>query len=47
MEVVLVDDEGVLAMVLRRLSYGLEVQYYVDGLRYNVFIEPGEYTDVM
>lgn len=45
MEVVLVGDEGVFGVVLKRLGHAALVRFYVDGLMVEAYLDGEEFED--
>lgn len=43
-KMVLVNDEGVLGFVVKEHSQGAIVCWYIDGLRYESYLEQDEYV---
>lgn len=43
-EMVLVKHEGVLGFIVNKNSLGAVVRWYLDGLRYESFLEEDEYV---
>jgi hypothetical protein len=45
MEIVLVNEEGVFGIVLKRLGHASLVRYYVDGLQVDTYLEDGDFEE--
>lgn len=43
-KMVLIHDEGVFGYVLHENDFGARAYWYIDGLRYESFLEKDEYT---